>query len=166
MQDWIQEFQVLTNSFPAEFGTASGGIINAVTRSGGNEFHGRAYGFFRNDTLDSGNFTGAFVNGEPQFFEGDEKPELSQKRLGGFLSGPLVKDKLFFFAGYERFTRDSSEALGITDYWRDRGVEHRGADRGPRQPVHRQARRRRQRQQPPVAALRPHQSASTPTSRR
>lgn len=122
VQDWIQEFQVLTNSFPAEFGTASGGIINAVTRSGGNEFHGRAYGFFRDDALDSGNFAGFFENGEPEFLDGGDKPELSQKRLGAFLSGPLVKNKLFFFAGYERFRRDSSEALGITQYWRDRGV--------------------------------------------
>jgi hypothetical protein len=60
VQDWIQEFQVMTNSYPAEFGTASGGIINAITRSGTNNFHGRAYGFFRDDSLDSAPFAGSF----------------------------------------------------------------------------------------------------------
>ena len=120
VQDWIQEFQVMTNSYPAEFGTASGGIINAITRSGSNQFSGRAYGFFRDDSLDAAPFGGTFdANGKPEYL--DQAPPLSQKRLGGFLSGPVVKDKLFFFAGYEYFKRDSSEILAITDYWRNRG---------------------------------------------
>lgn len=120
VQDWIQEFQVMTNSYPAEFGTASGGIINAITRSGTNRFSGRAYGFFRDDSLDAAPFGGSFdSSGKPEYL--DKAPPLSQKRLGGFLSGPVLKDKLFFFAGYEYFKRDSSEILAITDYWRDRG---------------------------------------------
>jgi outer membrane receptor protein involved in Fe transport len=120
VQDWIQEFQVMTNSYPAEFGTAAGGIVNAITRSGTNDFHGRAYGFFRDDSLDAAPFGGTFDdNGTPQYL--DQAPPLSQKRFGGFLSGPIRKDKLFFFAGYERFSRDSSEVLAITDYWRQRG---------------------------------------------
>lgn len=120
VQDWIQEFQVMTNSYPAEFGTASGGIINAITRSGSNQFSGRAYGFFRDDSLDAAPFAGSFdANGNPEYL--DQAPPLTQKRLGGFLSGPVVKDKLFFFAGYEYFKRDSSEILAITDYWRERG---------------------------------------------
>jgi outer membrane receptor protein involved in Fe transport len=122
VQDWIQEFQVMTNSYPAEFGTASGGIINAITRSGTNRFSGRAYGFFRDDGLDAAPFGGSFdENGNPEYL--DAAAPLSQKRLGGFLSGPVVKDKLFFFTGYEYFKRDSSEILGITDYWRARGEE-------------------------------------------
>ncbi len=122
VQDWIQEFQVMTNSYPAEFGTASGGIINAITRSGTNRFSGRAYGFFRDDSLDSAPFAGSFdPSGNPEYLE--QTAPLSQKRLGGFLSGPLVKDKLFFFAGYEYLKRESSEILGITDYWRERGEE-------------------------------------------
>src|SRR5262249_14294611 len=120
VQDWIQEFQVMTNSYPAEFGTASGGIINAITRSGTNDLHGRVYGFFRDDALDSAPFAGSFDDaGNPEYLP-DAAP-LSQKRFGGFLQGPIVKDKLFFFAGYEHFSRDSSEILGITDYWRERG---------------------------------------------
>ena len=122
VQDWIQEFQVMTNSYPAEFGTASGGIVNAITRSGTNDLHGRAYGFFRDDGLDAAPFAGSFDDaGQPEFL--DSPPPLSQKRLGGFLQGPIVKDKLFFFAGYEHFSRDSSEILGISDYWRERGIE-------------------------------------------
>ena len=64
-QDWVQEFQVLTNSFGAEFGTASGGIMNVISRSGSNQFTGRAYGFFRDSSLDSPPYAGRFVNGEP-----------------------------------------------------------------------------------------------------
>jgi hypothetical protein len=121
VQDWVQEFQVMTNPYPAEFGTASGGIINAVTRSGGNELHGRAYGFFRDDALDAPPFAGSFdENGKAEFL--DEPPSLSQQRLGAFLGGPIRKDRLFFFVGYEHFKRDSSAVLAITDYWRDRGV--------------------------------------------
>ena len=121
VQDWIQEFQVMTNSYPAEFGTASGGIVNAITRSGGNEVHGRAYGFFRDEALDAAPFAGTFDESRrPEFLA--EPPSLSQRRLGGFLSGPIVRDKLFFFAGYEHFQRDSSVVLAITDYWRERGL--------------------------------------------
>src|SRR5262249_3970709 len=103
-----------------EFGTASGGIINAITRSGTNDFHGRGYGFFRDDSLDAAPFSGTFDDsGNPEYL--DKAAPLSQKRLGGFLQGPLVKDKLFFFVGYEHFSRSSSEILAITDYWRERG---------------------------------------------
>jgi len=122
VQDWIQEFQVMTNSYPAEFGTASGGIINAITRSGANEFHGRLYGFFRDDALDEAPFAGRFdANGDPEYL--DAPPSLSQSRLGAFLSGPILKDRLFFFAGYERFDRESADVLVISDYWRQRGVK-------------------------------------------
>jgi hypothetical protein len=122
VQDWIQEFQVMTNSYPAEFGTASGGILNAITRSGTNEFHGRLYGFFRDDALDAAPFAGRFdARGKPEYLEAT--PVLSQTRLGGFFAGPILKDRLFFFAGYERFDRDSTAVLSISDYWRQRGVQ-------------------------------------------
>jgi outer membrane receptor protein involved in Fe transport len=118
-QDWIQEFQVMTNSYTAEFGTASGGILNVITRSGANRFQGRAYGYFRDDSLDAAPFAGFFENGQPQFL--DEAPPLKQRRLGGFLSGPIVKDRLFFFAGIEQLDRDSNAVLGISEYWRNQG---------------------------------------------
>jgi outer membrane receptor protein involved in Fe transport len=120
-QDWIQEFQVMTNSFAAEYGTASGGLLNVITRSGTNTYQGRAYGFFRDDALDAAPFAGFFVNGEPQYE--DAAPPLSQQRFGGFVGGPIMKDRLFFFTGVERLNADSSAVLGISEYWRNRGLK-------------------------------------------
>ncbi|MGH9159723.1 MAG: TonB-dependent receptor [Vicinamibacteraceae bacterium] len=119
-QDWIQEFQVMTNSFAAEYGTASGGLLNVITRSGSNTFTGRAYGFFRNDAWDAAPFAGFFEDGAPVYEA--EAPPLDQQRWGGFLGGPIVKDRLFFFAGVERLDAESSTILGISEYWRDRDV--------------------------------------------
>jgi outer membrane receptor protein involved in Fe transport len=122
VKDLIQEFQVMTSSYPAEFGTASGGIINAITRSGTNDLHGRLYGFFRDDALDAASFAGSFdASGKPQYL--DDPPPLSQTRLGAFISGPILKDRLFFFAGFERFDHESTAALAISQYWRQRGLK-------------------------------------------
>jgi outer membrane receptor protein involved in Fe transport len=120
VQDWIQEFQVLTQSYAAEFGTASGGILNVITRSGTNNFQGRFYGFFRDAKFDSAPFAGFFENGEPQYL--DEAAPFSQQRIGGFLGGPVLRDKLFFFVGLENLNKDSSEILGVSDFWRARDV--------------------------------------------
>jgi len=123
-QDWIQEFQVLTNSFSAEFGNASGGILNVITRSGSNEYRGRAYGFFRRKAFDSPPFAGYFNNdniNDPVFLTKDEVPNYTQRRWGGYLGGPIMKNRLFFFAGYEDLLRGSNEALAISDYWRAQG---------------------------------------------
>jgi outer membrane receptor protein involved in Fe transport len=121
VQDWIQEFQVMTNSFSAEFGTASGGILNVITRSGSNRYQARAYGFFRDAKLDSAPFAGSFTNGKPNYL-GKAAP-FSQQRVGGFVGGPIVRDRLFFFAGVESLKKNSSEVLGISDYWRAQGLE-------------------------------------------
>jgi hypothetical protein len=94
-QDWIQEFSVLTDQFPAEYGNAAGGIVNAVSRSGTNELHGRAYGFFQDAAL---NATPSFL---PSF--APEKPPYSSQRVGGMLGGPVKKDKVFYFAGFEYY---------------------------------------------------------------
>jgi outer membrane receptor protein involved in Fe transport len=116
-QDWIQEFQVLTNGFTAEFGQAAGGVLNVITRSGANTRSGRAYGFFRDDAFDSPPFAGQFdSSGNPMFLS--DTPPFDQQRYGGFVGGPLIKDKVFYFAGVERVQLDSSEVLGISDYWR------------------------------------------------
>lgn len=120
VQDWIQEFQVMTNSFSAEFGTASGGILNVITRSGSNRYQSRAYAFFRDAKLDSAPFAGSFTNGKPNYF--DKAPPFNQQRVGGFIGGPIVRDRLFFFAGVETLNKNSSEVLGISDYWRARGL--------------------------------------------
>lgn len=95
-QDWIQEFQVLTAVFNAEFGQSAGGVLNVITRSGGNQATGRAYGFFRDDGWDA---TPALVT---------RKPPLSEHRIGGTAGGPAVKNRLFYFGGIERFSNESS----------------------------------------------------------
>jgi outer membrane receptor protein involved in Fe transport len=118
-QDWVQEFQVMTNGFSAEFGQATGAVLNVITRSGTNTVQGRAYGFVRDDKFDTAPYAGRFVNGEPQFLS--EPPQFNQQRYGGFLGAPITKDKLFFFVGFENFENDATTVLAISDYWRNRG---------------------------------------------
>jgi hypothetical protein len=90
--DAIQEFSVLTSNYSAEYGKTSGGIVNAVTRSGTNSFHGSVYEFLRNSALDARNF-----------FEDPTTRKASFKRnqFGGALGGPIYKNRTFFFADYE-----------------------------------------------------------------
>jgi outer membrane receptor protein involved in Fe transport len=117
-QDWVQEFQVLTNSFGAEFGQAAGGVINVITRSGGNKMTGRGYGFFRSAKWDKPPFAGRYdSSGNPVFLS--STPPFDQQRVGVFLAGPVLRDKLFFFGGVEVLNLNASEVLGISDYWRN-----------------------------------------------
>jgi hypothetical protein len=86
----IREFRVLSNSYSAEYGRASGAQVNVVTRSGSNEFHGAAYEYLRNRVLDARNF-----------FEGAARPKYIRNQFGGSIGGPVVHDRGFFFANYE-----------------------------------------------------------------
>jgi len=97
----IAEFEVLTNTYSAQFG-GSGSVINAATKSGTNTYHGSAYDFIRNSALDARNF----------FDDASRKPEFRQNQFGGSLGGPVKKDKLFFFVNYEGLRN----ALGQTGY--------------------------------------------------
>jgi hypothetical protein len=85
-QDAIQEFEVITGNFLPEFGRASGGVVNTITRSGTNEFHGSAYWFFRNRTLSATDPTSLGIN-----------PPEYRHQAGLSVGGPIKKDKLFFF---------------------------------------------------------------------
>ncbi|NNE68072.1 MAG: TonB-dependent receptor [Pyrinomonadaceae bacterium] len=99
----IQEFQVVPVGASAEFGRSSGGFINAVTKSGTNEFSGSAFLFFRNDNLSAVNSALADASEDPNsVFFGIPKEESRTFQFGGNLGGPIVKDKAFFFAAYER----------------------------------------------------------------
>jgi hypothetical protein len=89
----IQEFRVQTHTYTAEFGRFSGAVVNVVTRSGSNEFHGSLFEFFRNDVLDANNF---FLNAADQ-----ERPPLRSNQFGGTFSGPIIKDHTFVFGLYE-----------------------------------------------------------------
>lgn len=87
--DSIQEFRVERNSFSAEFGQAQGAVVNLITKGGSNEFHGSLFEFFRNDAL---NANSLFLNRA-----GQPKPQLEYNNFGGNFSGPIVKNRVFFF---------------------------------------------------------------------
>ena len=91
--DAIAEVKVQTSMYTAEVGRTFGGVVNIITKSGGNAFHGSGFEFFRNDRFDARNF---FATSIP-------KPKLSQNQYGGSLGGPLIRNKTFFFADFERF---------------------------------------------------------------
>lgn len=91
--DAVQEFSVLTSNYSAEYGRTSGGVINAVTRSGANDFHGSVYEYLRNDALDAANF---FDNANSL-----PKPHFERNQFGAGVGGPIKKDKTFFYADYE-----------------------------------------------------------------
>lgn len=94
--DGIAQFQVLTNGFSAVYSGVS--VINQVTRSGTNNLHGSAYGFFRNSTMDARNYFDP-VTGPPPFH---------RNQFGGALGGPIKRDKTFFFVNYEGFRAEES----------------------------------------------------------
>src|SRR5438132_1527920 len=91
--DMIQEVKVDTNSYPAEVGRAGGAVINLLTKSGSNEFHGGLYEFLRNDKLNANDF---FSNKT-----GVPRPKFRQNQFGGSVGGPIKKDQTFFFGDIE-----------------------------------------------------------------
>jgi hypothetical protein len=99
----IREFSVLTHNFSAEYGKASGGVVNAVTRSGTNRLSGSAFEFLRNDNLDARNF----FDREPV-----GKPEFKRNQFGFSLGGPIIRDRSFFFGNYEALR----DRLGRTSF--------------------------------------------------
>lgn len=101
-QDWVQEFSVMSLQFPAEFGLAAGGVINVTTRSGTNAIHGRAYMYYQT----------AALNSNPEFYKGTSKAPFNSERPGGMVGGPIKKDKLFYFAGFEGFHNVVTNTLG------------------------------------------------------
>src|SRR5947208_2041835 len=100
--DAIQEFSVLTSNYSAEYGKTSGGVVNAVTRSGTNSFHGSAYEFLRNSALDARNF-----------FEDPTAPKAPFKRnqFGGAVGGPIIQNRTFFFADFEAIRQSTGIAV-------------------------------------------------------
>jgi hypothetical protein len=98
--DAIREFNILTDTYPAEYGKRAGGQILVVTQSGTNELHGTVFEFLRNSALDARNFFDqAFV------------PPFRRNQFGGALGGPIKKDKVFLFGNYEGFR----QALAVTN---------------------------------------------------
>jgi len=91
--DSIEEFTVLTGGFPAEYGRATGGVVNAITRSGTNQFHGSVYEFLRNSALDANDYFDRAA--------GKSKPPFKRNQFGASAGAPIIKDRLFVFADYE-----------------------------------------------------------------
>src|SRR5215813_1883310 len=119
-QDAVQEFQVNTNSFSAEFGRAAGGAINVITKSGSNEYHGVVFDFFRDRSLNANSLRydsglEAFTGGKPALIPNGfafnpasqsvvgspNKPPYHFNQFGGVIGGPIKKDRLFFFFNYD-----------------------------------------------------------------
>jgi hypothetical protein len=92
--DVVQEYRVETNTFSAQYGNYQGGVVNTVTKSGTNQFHGSAYEFVRNDFFEATDF---FTNSSP----GVAKPSLKMNQFGGTVGGPIKKNRTFFFFGFE-----------------------------------------------------------------
>jgi len=87
--DSIQEFKVLSSTYSSEYGRSTGDVVNVITKSGGNDYHGTLFDYFRNDAMDANNY-----------FATQPTP-LRLNQFGGNLGGPIVKNKLFFFVNYE-----------------------------------------------------------------
>jgi hypothetical protein len=113
----IQEFKVDNSPFTVEHGHVSGAIVNIVTRSGANQVHGEAFEFLRNDALDARNFF-EFTASEPHPFE--------RHQFGGGLSGPIVRDRTFFFATYEGLRQEQGldiNSLVLSDEQRAAAID-------------------------------------------
>jgi hypothetical protein len=99
--DALQEFKVETSALPAQYGYHAAAAVNAVTKSGGNSFHGDAFEFFRNGDLNARNFFAPI------------RDSLKRNQFGGTAGGPVRKNKLFFFLGYQGTTQRSNPTTGV-----------------------------------------------------
>ena len=99
----IQEFQVVTNQFDAEYGAALSGVINAISKQGTNAPHGSVVGLFTNEAMTSKDF---FVEQQ-----GLEKPPVKNRRYGGTFGGPIVRDRMHYFVSYEKQDRDEGRSF-------------------------------------------------------
>jgi Carboxypeptidase regulatory-like domain/TonB dependent receptor len=103
--DALQEFKVETNNYSAQYGYSAGAVVNATIKSGGNQFHGDGFEFFRNSVLDARDF---FAN------PAAKKPILQRNQFGGVLGGPIKKNNTFFFVSYEGTSQNQGQTLTTT----------------------------------------------------
>jgi len=99
--DSIAEFRILTNNFDAEYGNYSGGQVNAITKSGTNEFHGEAFEFLRNDALDARNYFS------------DIRGAFKQNQFGSTFGGPVVRKKIFLFVDYQGTRQTEGQVANV-----------------------------------------------------
>ena len=106
--DTIEEFKVETSSLPAQYGTHPSGAVNVITKSGTNRFHGDVFEYLRNDIFDATNTSYASDIG-PYF-----RDDLKRNQFGGTIGGPIKKDKLFFFLGWQDTIQRSTNPATTT----------------------------------------------------
>ena len=102
-QEGVQEYQVATNSYAPEFGRATGGIVNVVTKSGTNNLRGNVFGFIRHKSIQSRNPFAPIIDNDP-----DKRPPFTRGQYGATLGGPLDRDRTFFFTSFEQRRRQES----------------------------------------------------------
>ena len=102
----VQEFKVITNNYSAEYGRVGGAVISILSKSGSNEFHGHGWFYVRDESLDAANF---FDNAS-----GSSKLPITYQIFGGSVGGPIIKDRTFFHAHYERFNDELRRTSFIT----------------------------------------------------
>lgn len=113
-QDAVREFSVNTSNYSAEFGRAAGGVVNTVTKSGTNEFHGSLFYYLRDNEWGARNPLSFASANNPT-----GKPEDKRHQFGGSIGGPIIKDRLFFFFSYDQQKRDfpAVAAPGLTTFF-------------------------------------------------
>jgi len=109
-QEAVQEFQVNRSNYSAEHGGARGGVINIVTKSGGNNLRGSLFAFFRHQSLDATDPFAVTLQGNQLV---RVKPDSTRQQFGGTVGFPIVKDRTFFFAGYEQLRRRESNSVPV-----------------------------------------------------
>ena len=110
-QEAIQEFQVMSTGYSAEFGRTATGAVNVVIKSGGNDIHGSGFYFLRDDSFDKPPF--AVRNGVATPIS--DPPERRKQQFGGTIGGPFLRDRAFFFGSFERQAQDKSTQVSIPD---------------------------------------------------
>jgi hypothetical protein len=101
--DDVQELKIQTNAFTAQYGWSSGNVVNIITKSGSNDLHGDAYGFYTNSSMDA-----------KYFFNNGAQPAFHRNQFGVTIGGPIIKNKLFFFAYYEGLRQASPDTTVYT----------------------------------------------------
>jgi hypothetical protein len=119
--DAIEEFNLITNNAPAEFGNFEGGIVNATIKSGTNSYHGDVWEFFRNDVLNANSWSNNLQ------YPALPKAKIRWNMYGGTLGGPILKNKLFFFADYQAQRFDIPSSAGANTMFT---AAERGGDFG------------------------------------
>jgi hypothetical protein len=103
-QEAVQEFQVNRNSYNAEYGGASGGVVNIISKTGTNDWHGSVFGYFRDDKFDAKNFFDQNPSGKSPF---------NRQQFGGSLGGPINHDETFFFVGFEGLLQEQTSFVNL-----------------------------------------------------